>query len=481
MNHQHHKEKYCGKENGFSSNVVSHNHFNTNSHHSSVVVPTDSYSHLWVPSKTFPDVQSVMTAIDVTQGRLEGKRLYEKEGCKGLPRHLVNNTGYVIHLKKGTHTLYSDHVSNLKYLRFQGDTASVKGVGYFHKVGKWEDYRMVSGKYDICEGGEAPFNLTIGCKTINVDACTPPNYNSVNCGDRLTFLHRNGCMSHHRIVKGCGKELTLDTPIPLKGKCVVKGEGFFIHPSVVLKLCSRHKKSQKMLIEHRLEYSGLDLHLSGLFFTGACGGHSEISHSVIQGECGSLVHVGKADWYNPNVWLNELTINDGSHGNMMLQSFIGCKAKMTIHSNPNTQAWFGIYVNNRISVELKNTGKVSLFSSDFCNNNLGVRCHTGSAANITKTRFIGCKTGVSAKHHSKVNGMPIYVGYDCVKDQAPEFTNNKKALKTNFTSQIQFDEVKMDANTADLDLDKTIYADLSVFDITTIGDFNSYVLFSKVL
>ncbi len=458
MSSNHNNQKCCesGKNGGnrsinnhHHSITANHHHHNLgagNGHHQSVVVPTDSYSHLVVPSPMFPDIQSAMTAISVTQARLENKKLYENEGCRGLSKNLVNNVGYVIHLANGTHTLYSDHVSNLKYLRFQGDLSSVKGVGYFHKVGKWEDYKQVSAKYDVCEGGEAPFCLTITCATIHVDACTPPNYNSVHCGDRLTFLHRDGSMSHHRIVKGCGQELTLNIPIPLKGKCVVKGEGFFIHPSVVLKLCSRHKKSQKILIEHRLEYSGLDLHVGGLFFTGACSGHSMIEHSVIQGKCGSLVHVGRADWYNPNVWLNTLTINDGSNGNLMLQSFVGCKAKMTLHSNPNTQAWFSVFVNNDNSVELKNTGKVSLYSSDFCKSNLGIKSHTSSSATITKTRFINCGVGVSVKHHSKVNAMPIYVDYDCITDQEPSFVNNNQALVTDFTSQIQFKTVIMDNN-----------------------------------
>ena len=444
----------------------------------------DSYSHINVPGH-FNNVQAAITAIEISQANKEKRKLYEKEGCDPLPNGLESPEGYVIHLAPGVHEVYTSHVSNLKFLRFEGERSMVKGVGYFHCVGNWEDYNTFNGEFDTCEGGEAPFHLTVDCNRITVNACTSPNYNSLRCGDKLTFFHRDGTMTNHQVKYACDNDIVLTSVIPIKGKCPVKGEGFFIHPNVTMRFCARHCNYQKMLIQHRIEYVGLNLKLANPLTTGATGGHSAVNGCTIEGACGSFIHVGKADWSMPNVWLNEMAFNDGTGGSVaMLQSFVGCKAKATFQSNPNTNFWFSIFNGNAVGLNLKNSGKASVFSSHFHSCNVGISALHGSTSTITKSQFSCNKTGVLAKHQSQINGKHIYEDTNLICNQDTVFDNNVLAIGMEYHVHTNLQNVVMSANTTDLDINGTVYANLSSYtsgEVDTTDDKDAVLFYDKIV
>lgn len=439
-------------------------------------IPDDQYGHLVVGTNLFPTLNDVIRSIKATEG-VEG---YCQE--RMIPSNMINHRGYVVHLPPGNHTMSESHSSDLPFLRLMGDVQQVKGVGYFHQVGLWEDYNHIHNEYDVCEGGEAPFCLSVNCDQIHVDSCTSPDFSSVRCGDELTFFHRDGKMTHHHVVKGCKRKLYLDHPVPLKGKCVVKGEGFWIHPNVTVDFCSRHCKSQKLLVEHRLEFLGLRIHTSNPVFVGTTGGHSEVSHSTVEGKCGGLIHEGKADWSRPNVWTNKLTFNDASNGFTYLQSFVGCNAGLIAHSNAQTKFHYGIFLGNRVGVDLHNHGKVALFSSFFCSCDTGLSARHNSEASIPKTRFLQCELAVTVLHNSHVSAFPLYVDYNIVDAQAVILLNNGIAFHTQHDSHVNLKNVytnqpETTTSTNDLDLIHDDVPDASTADndnkFSTLNDFDT--------
>ncbi len=406
----------------------------------------DGYSHIIVPGD-FNCVESALRAIKITQLRLENKTLYENDKCEGLGQK-ASTKGYVVHLAPGrVHTVYGDYDTDLKFLRIVGDYSSVKGVGYYHKLARWGDYPTFSEQYDFCTGGLGEFELRVECRTIKVNACKNPNYNSLQCGDTLVFMHRTGKMTCHRIKCGNENEIILYDPIDLCGKCVVKGEGFYIKPNTTLKFCSRNCPSQKMMVQHRIEFAGLVVDLGNDLIFGATGGHTEIEHSVIQGKCGKLIHIGKADWYKPNVFTNELVVNDSSNGTMMLQTFVGCRAQSTFHSNPDTQFWFNVFNKNKIGVNLLNGGRVSTTSSDFCDCDFGVLMSSGSKASLTKTRFRGCGTALDGTQNTNSSSLPIS---GIRGGQEIIFEGNEIAMQFAYHHNHIMKDVKVSGNTTDL-------------------------------
>ena len=497
----------CGKKCGgkcatnytYSSNTQynthnTHNTQNTQNPHNNTYNPknkklinwppkethNDHYGHIYVPGD-FNNIQAAVTAIEISQAMKEKRRLYDKDGCGGLPPRIENPKGYVVHLAPGFHTIYTSHVSNLKFLRFQGDNSIVKGVGYFHKVGNWEDYNTFNGEFDTCEGGEAPFNLSVNCDRITVKSCKSPNYNSLKCGDNLMFYHRDGKMTTHQVKSGCNNTIVLNDSIPLKGKCVAKGEGFFIHPNVTLSFCARNCNSQKMLIQHRLEYVGLNLQLANPLITGAHGGHTAVNNSTING-CGPFIHVGKADWSFPNVWTNEMAFNDGTgSSNAMLQSFVGCDAKATFQSNPMANFWFGTFNGNKIGANLKNTGKASFFSSHFHSCDTGALLRHGSSMVFSKSQVSCCKVGVDGKFKSQINAHPIYEDYNLIGDQKLILDSNDLGFTIDNSTIVNLATV-FNNNNNDLSIDGDLKKKLNPdYDSGTYGSLNSALFYDLSL
>lgn len=477
-----------GRNNSLSDHSFGHGGYGGHSHghiHNKNWPPTapkDKYSHLYVGKcGDYPDIQSAMTAIDVTQSKKEERNLYDKKGCQGLRECEVNDCGYVLHLREGDHTLYTSHVNDLKFLRIEGDVSPVKGVGYFHQLGNWGDYKEVNGDYDVCQGGEGPFRLTVNCNKIQVDGCSSsPNFNSLRCGDKVSFYQNSGKITCHYVKYAKNNCITLECNIPIKRKCLKKGEGFFIHPNVSLKMCARHCNSQKLYVQHRLEYAGLDLNLENDFHTGAQGGHTEMEHSVVSGRCSTLYHKGIADWSKPNVFTTKLVSTGHSLGHFHLQSFVGCSANFTANSNPNTEMWFGIFNGCYEGVTLKNTGKLSAYSTDFCNCSIGSNLLHGSSMTVAKTRYIGCPIGIQVKHQGTVSGFPLF-NEKSICDQVPQFLENDVAISVNYGHQSHFKSVVMSANAVDLAIDNVNQHPLSTYTSGTVGTNGSRFFYEKVL
>ena len=460
-------DKKCGDKCSTNYSYGTTSHYQLNDNKNKIIkwppreVHKDTYGHIYVPGD-FDTAQEAMTAIEISQSMKDKKRLYDKKGCTGLQPRIENPEGYVIHLAPGIHEIYTSHVSNLKFLRFQGDYSIVKGVGYFHQVGNWEDYNTFNSEFDTCEGGEAPFNLTVNCDRITVKACSSPNYNSLSCGDKLTFFHRDGKMTNHTVKYGCDNEIILEDSIPLKGKCVVKGEGFFVHPNVILRFCARGCNSQRMLIQHRLEYVGLNMKLANPLVTGAHGGHTAVNNSTVEG-CGPFIHIGKADWSFPNVWTNEMAFNDGTgSSNAMLQSFVGCNAKATFQSTPMTNFWFGIFNGNDVGANLKNSGKASFFSTHFHSCNTGALLRHGSSMVISKSQVSCCKIGVDGKFKSQINAHPIYEEYNLILDQRLILDSNDLGFTIDNSTIVNLSTVVNTNNTTDLMVDGDSYTSLDL-------------------
>nr|QBK89503.1 MAG: beta-helix protein [Pithovirus LCPAC001] len=441
------------------------------------VHPNDQYSHIYVPGH-FKSVQKAVSAITYAQNNHENTTSFEDD-CPDLGDKF-NENGYVIHLGPGTHVLYRSHTSDIKFIRFQGDVNVVKGVGYFHELGNWGDYEEFSNQFDTCIGGSGPFFLSVDCNKIKVKGCRNPDYSGLRCGDKLTFYHSNGKCTNHVIKSTCNNQITVMDRIPICG-CVRKGEGFFVRPNVTLKMCPRNGKTQKFTVEHRLEYAGLNLEIdSKMLVTGATGGYTEIEHCVVEGDCGMLVHVGMFDWYKPNVFLTELVVNDGSGGGeVMLQTFVGCLAKLTLQSNQNIQFWFAVFVDNDTAVNLINGGNVSTFSSDFCNCEIGTSLQAGSKHAIVQCRFMGCVTGVSGNQNSHISGLPILRGGN---EQAPLFVDCELAINIVNNCHMVFRAVIMptNSNTIALHIDTDTYVDLASY-TTAEKAFNNSVAYYDIL
>lgn len=427
--------------------------------------PNDKYSHIYVPGD-FKSVQKAVSAITYAQNNHEQSVSFEDD-CPDLGDKF-NENGYVIHLAPGTHVIYRSHVSDIKFIRFQGDVNVVKGVGYFHELGNWGDYEEFSNQFDTCIGGSGPFFLSVDCNKIKVKGCRNPDYSGLKCGDKLTFYHSNGKCTNHVIKSTCNNQITVMDRIPVCG-CVKKGEGFFVRPNVTLKMCPRNGKTQKFTVEHRLEYAGLNLEIdSKMLVSGATGGYTEIEHSVVEGDCGMLVHVGMFDWYKPNVFLTELVVNDGSGGGeVMLQTFAGCLAKLTLQSNQNIQFWFAVFVDNDTAVSVLNSGHVSTFSSDFCNCEIGSDIKAASNHTIVQCRFLGCVIGVKGNHNSRFSALPILKGGN---EQAPIFQDCETAIIIDNATHIIFRLVRMPAlsNTVDLLIDEKPFPDISTYTSSSV-------------
>lgn len=428
------------------------------------------YTPLVVGTDLFPTIGHVLSAIKVTQYQKEGRKLYNKYGCTSLSENLRSNYGYAIHLPCGQHTISEEHISDLKHLRFIGDVSEVKGVAYFHKVGQWQDYDKLHGEFDTCEGGEAEFELSYGCDSITVSGCSEPNFNSVRCGDKVTFYRQGQCHSTHYVRKACHNTLYFQDQLGILDKCGQKGDGFFIHPNVSLKFCGTSTDHQKILVEHRLEFLGINFKLNNAVTLGTTGGHHEISHSVIEGKCGYLVMEGKADWSRPNVFTTQLHFNSASRGTVYLQSFVGCEAGLTTYSVAKTKFHYSIFVGNKLSVDSYNHSELDLFSSHFYLNDVAIKARHSSEISIPKTIIENSVTALYILHKSHVSGFGIY-NPKTVQHQQVKLYNNKKAVVLNHDAHANFDAVEFNGNNTDLIIGGNTFNDITTFNPNT----NNYV------
>lgn len=435
--------------------------------------PDDQYGHIPVPGcykgHFFKNINQAINAIDSAQQKHDPQPGQEvDEECNY--DSIYNPFGYVIHLAPTQSHYYSGDMTNdIKFLRIEGDVNPVKGVGYFDGLGNWGDYPRFNNQYNVCIGGVGPFEVSVNCNVIKVKGCRNPVYDSLECGDKLTFFHKSGKCTIHTIKKAWENYIKVCEPIPVCG-CVKKGEGFVVRPNVNLKMCPKHDSSQKFQIEHRMEFAGLNLELSTMLIWGCTGGQTEMEFSVIEGDCGSLVHVGTMDWYKPNTFLTNFTINSGSHGTAMLQTFVGCKANLVAQSNPFVQFWFGVFVRNQTSVSLINGGQIDTFSSDYCDSNIGTMVQAGSKHAICKCRFLDCDTATYAEQNSHLSALPMFGEVD---NMAVEFLNNELAIKVDTNSHHALLKTIIVGNTVDLDIDGTAIPNINDYASGTLLPMNS--------
>lgn len=431
-------------------------------------------THIYVPG-TYPTFNQAVDAINHTQHVRDQTPGYDFEG-KTDCSIVYNPEGYVIHLAPTQNHVYSGNMSNdISFLRVEGDVHPLKGVGYFNGLGNWQDYPRFSEEYNICLSGAGPFEVKVNCNTITVKGCPSPVFDSIKCGDKLTFFHKNGKCTNHVVKKAWENNIKVCDVIPIC-KCVQKGEGFVIRPNVNLKMCPKNGgKNQKFLIEHRLEFAGLNMEVNGMLVTGATGGQTGFTYNVFEGDCGMIIHTGRMDWYQPNTFLTNFTINSGSHGTAMLQTFVGCKASLVAQSNPPTQFWFGVFVRNQTSVNLINDGHIDTFSSDYCDSNIGTHVQAGSKHAICKCRFINCNIGTLAEQNSHVSALPMF---NEIVNMTVTFQNNETAIKLDTNSHHALLRVVIVDNTVDLNIDEVIFVDINDYATGSTGAKNSVAYYA---
>ena len=373
--------------------------------------------------------------------------------------------GYVILLKEGVHCISASLCLSVDYLHFIGDCSNLVGV-FFGNTNRLTPVDI----HTICQNPDTTYGIvrvSVSGRTIRVrGSIKDPDFSTLCPGRRVSILHCDGTFTETFIDGVCGNSITLRTE-PGFNPEVNPGEGFYIHPNVIL---TSRCVDLKILTTHRLIFEGLEIQIPFPFTAGTPGLYMDIRHSVLLN-----LHI-TGDYYitEPNVFLGLTVLTSDSNGQAVDQAFLGREARL-LGDNNGTATWYRTWIVSTINgSKMINRGNINLFGSNLINNCLALQVHAGSNATIQGVSFENNRFAVVAFYGSNVSSY--HIDGDPEESFRPYFFNNFVAANVGYNSHMLVPNSIMDNNTHAFIIDSQFRSTLESNPVGNYGPYYSIVI-----